>query len=453
MELKDRQVVILGAARSGLAAAELAAKNGATVFVSDIAPQKGKTKIINKLKGLGIPFEFGGHSNRVYSADLVVLSPGIPQTSAIVQSIRQKGIPVFSEIELAYRFCKSPIIAVTGSNGKTTTTTLIGKMLKKQMSRAIMAGNIGYPFSAYVTESDPDQWAAVEVSSFQLETIDQFHPRVVVLLNLSPNHMDWYKTYQDYVEAKLRIIKNLDPTDLIIFDGDDPKLFEYIVKCPARKIKFSSITTRAEACLQNDSIYFYNHETVRVSDITLRGVHNYKNIMAAGLACMQAGIEKKNIVDVAKTFTGVEHRLEHVATIRGIKFINDSKATTLESLAVALQSFKSPVVLIAGGKDKGADYTKIKKLVEQHTRKVILIGSAADKIARAWSDVADIIRAGSMDEAVKLAFQSAGESGNVLLSPACSSFDMFKDYEHRGREFKNIVKRIVQEYESKQTKE
>jgi UDP-N-acetylmuramoylalanine--D-glutamate ligase len=299
-----------------------------------------------------------------------------------------------------------------------------------------------------VLSSDPKHWAVVEVSSFQLETIDQFHPRVVILLNISPNHLDWYETYHDYVQAKLRVLKNLDAMDLVIYDGDDPQLFEYILKCPARKIKFASTTTRAEAFVKDESIYFYNQKILQTSEISLQGMHNYKNIMAAGLACMHAGIEKSHIIDVARTFSGVEHRLEPVATIKGIKFINDSKATTLESLTVALQSFRTPVILIAGGKDKGADYSQIRDLVKTHAQKVILIGTAAEKIAHAWQDITDISRAKSLEQAVRMAFASAPESGNVLLSPACSSFDMFKDYEHRGREFKDIVKKLAREYES-----
>jgi UDP-N-acetylmuramoylalanine--D-glutamate ligase len=440
--IKDKNIVVLGAARSGISAAELAKNLGASIFVSDNAEEKGKRKQINKLKGLGIPFEFGGHSNRVYSADMVVLSPGIPQTTAVVQSIRQKGIPVLSEIEFAYRFCQSPVIAVTGSNGKTTTTTLIGQMLKKQMPNAIIAGNIGSPFSSYVLESEPGSWAAVEVSSFQLETIDEFHPRVALILNLSPNHLDWYETYDDYVNAKLRIIMNLNPDDVIIYDGDDKDIFDLIWQSPARKFKFSIKSERAEAFIKDKRIHFFNHEFMATDEIKLKGLHNYKNAMAAGLACIQAGIDQENMRDILKNFAGVEHRLEHVATIKGVHFINDSKATTLESLSVALTSFESPIILIAGGKDKGADYSTVTSLLPGNVRQVFLIGAAQDKIYQAWEKIVPVRKCDSLEMAVENAFEMAHPNDNILLSPACSSFDMFKDYEDRGKKYKEIVNHL-----------
>jgi UDP-N-acetylmuramoylalanine--D-glutamate ligase len=448
MEISDKNIVILGAARSGLAAAELAVNLGARVFVSDNAVEKNKLKQINKLKGLGIPFEFGGHSNRVYSADFVVLSPGISQNSDVVQSIRQKGIPVFSEIEFAFRFCKSPIIAVTGSNGKTTTTTLIGEMLKKQMSAAIIAGNIGSPFSSYVLKSKSDSWAAVEVSSFQLETIEKFHPRIAIILNLSPNHLDWYETYDEYITAKLRIIMNLDPDDFLIYDGDDPGLADLIRQSPAHKLRFSARTEQAEAFTRDDKILFFNREFIATDEIVLKGQHNYKNIMAAGLACLQAGISDENIKDILRKFAGVEHRLEHVASINGVHFINDSKATTLESLAVALESFNTPILLIAGGKDKGADYSTVNSILKSNVRHVFLIGAAREKIAQAWEKVVPVSRYDSLEAAVKNAFDIAGQDENVLLSPACSSFDMFMDFEDRGKNFKKIVKKLNTIYEN-----
>ena len=442
MEIRDKNIVVLGAARSGLAAAELALNLGARVFVSDNAVEKTMLKQINKLKGLGIPFEFGGHSNRVYSADTVVLSPGIPQTTAVVQSIRQKGIPILSEIEFAYRFCQSPVIAVTGSNGKTTTTTLIGLMLKKQLPNSIVAGNIGSPFSSYVLESDPESWAAVEVSSFQLETIEDFHPRVALILNLSPNHLDWYETYDEYVSAKLRIIMNLNPDDVIIYDGDDKNIIDLIWQSPARKQKFSVKTERAEAFIKDNKIHFFNHEFMATDEILLKGQHNYKNAMAAGLACIQAGIDHENMRSVLKSFAGVEHRLEHVATIKGIHFINDSKATTLESLSVALTSFESPIILIAGGKDKGADYSTVASLLPGNVRQVFLIGAAQDKIYQAWKDVVPVRKCDSLEIAVENAFELGDTNDNILLSPACSSFDMFKDYEDRGKRYKEIVNNL-----------
>jgi UDP-N-acetylmuramoylalanine--D-glutamate ligase len=442
MDISQKNIVILGAARSGLAAAELAQHLGANVFVSDKAPKSEKREEIQILKGLGIPFEFGNHSDRVFTADYVILSPGIPQTTAVVRGMGKKGIPVLSEIEFAYRFCKSPIIAVTGSNGKTTTTTLIGEMLKKQMPNAIVAGNIGSPFSKFVSKSSADSWAVVEVSSFQLETIIDFRPKIAIILNLSPNHLDWYKTYEDYVAAKLRIIKNLGPDDLIIYDGDNPGITDLIWQSPARQFRFSTKSTRSEGCLHDEKLYFYNREFIATDDILLKGAHNYKNIMAACIACMRAGIDHAAIKEVLNSFSGVEHRLEHVSTVKGIHFINDSKATTIESLNVAIQSFNQPVLLIAGGKDKGADFSQVNTNLPKYVRHAFLIGAARERMARTWEKVIPFTLCDSLEDAVTAAYKMAKPKEYVLLSPACSSFDMFTDFEDRGRKFKEIVKTL-----------
>ncbi len=316
------------------------------------------------------------------------------------------------------------------------------------MPEAIMAGNIGSPFSLFVLNSKSDSWAVVEVSSFQLETIEKFHPRIAIILNLSPNHLDRYETYDEYVTAKLRIIMNLDPDDFIIYDGDDPGLADLIRQCPANKLRFSGQTERAEAYIRNDKILFFNREFIATDEIALKGLHNYKNIMAAGLACLQAGISCENINNVLRKFAGVEHRLEPVASINGVHFINDSKATTLESLAVALKSFNTPILLIAGGKDKGVDYSTVNSILEDNVRQVFLIGTARKKIAQAWEKVVPVSKYDSLEAAVKSAFDIADPDENVLLSPACSSFDMFKDFEDRGKKFKEIVKKLNTIYEN-----
>ena len=449
MDVTNKHIVVLGAARSGLAVARLLKHNGARVFVSDLAEAGTKSNEIIFLQKEAIAFEFGVHSDKILEADFIVLSPGIPPTSTVVKRINARGIPIFSELEIAYRFCQSPIIAITGSNGKTTTTTLLGEMLRWEKPQSIVAGNIGEALSDHVAQSQPSDWAAVEVSSFQLETIDQFHPRIVVLLNLAPNHLDWYENYEAYVAAKIKIIDNLDQDDYLIYNGDDDLLVDKIKNSPAHKECFSLKNTSARAYYKGDTLYLDKKPLVAVNEMPLRGKHNYQNAMAAAMAAEQTGIKILTIQSVLKSFHGVEHRLEFVSTINGIHFINDSKATTVESLAVALNSFKTPIILIAGGKDKGGDYSKLNHLIKQNVRKVVLIGAASPKMAQTWQDLVPVHLSSSLQSAIADAFSAAEKGDNVLLSPACSSFDMFKDFEDRGRQFKHFVHELKEKYESK----
>ena len=445
----NKSVVILGAARSGLAAARLLNKKGARVFVSDHAAAEDKQAELNILKNEGIKFEFGTHSEKIFEADFVVLSPGIQKTSAIVKNIMAKRISLYSELEVAYWFCKSPIIAITGSNGKTTTTSLLGEMLKAESPGSIVAGNIGDAFSDHVEESKESDWAVVEVSSFQLETIDTFHPQIVILLNLAPNHLDWYKSYNDYVNAKMLIMKNLNSNDYLIFNKDDSLLSEKVENCPARKLTFSLSDAAAGTFLQDNTLFVNERPLIATEEIKLRGFHNYQNSMAASLAAILAGIKKDTIKKVLREFKGIEHRLEFVTEINGVFFINDSKATTVESLAVALTSFESPIILIAGGKDKGSDYSKLNQLIIENTKHVVLIGAAKSKMAKAWDKIISLHPAETLTEAIEKAFDLASPGDNILLSPACSSFDMFKDFEDRGRSFKEIVRQLKNKYENK----
>jgi UDP-N-acetylmuramoylalanine--D-glutamate ligase len=452
-EVNNKKVAILGAARSGMAAASLLHQLGSHVFVSDIAMAEKKQQEIEILEGLGIPFEFGQHSEKVYDIDFTVLSPGIPLTSTVVQSILKKGIPIYSEVEVASWFCQSPIIAITGSNGKTTTTTLLGEILRTEMPDAIIAGNIGTPFSKQVLDSKTSSWAVVEISSFQLETIKHFHPKVAIILNLAPNHLDWYESFEDYIKAKLRILINLSPDDYLIYNGDDHFLQKRIASCQAKKLYFSLIDEKANAFIKEDTIFLEKKRLIPTSQILLKGDHNYMNAMAACLAVKCANISDNSIVAVLQTFNGVEHRLENVATARDVRFINDSKATTIESLTVALKSFDTPIVLIAGGKDKGSDYSRVNELIRKKVREVFLIGAAQDKIASSWKNITKINLAENLKEAVYNAFSKANKGDVILLSPACSSFDMFHDFEDRGNKFKQIVNQIVTEYENNETKE
>ncbi len=438
--LINKKVTILGAARSGIAAALLLNEQGAVPFVSDSAEAEKRASAQTRLQQAGIAYEFGGHSEKIFDAEFVVLSPGIPVRSQTVQSILKRNIPVYSEIEVASWFYPGKLIAVTGSNGKTTTTTLIGEMLKQSYPKAVAAGNIGSPFAASVGQTDAKTWSVVEVSSFQLETIESFHPQQAVVLNFAPNHLDRYDSYEDYLRAKWRITKNLTDKDICIYNSVDEKLSNWAARLPARKMGFDSKgnTSRA-AWYDGHALFLHGEKLIAVKEMPLRGVHNYMNAMAAALAAQQAEVPLDAIRSVLKTFSGVEHRLEFVAEKNGVRFINDSKATTVESLSYALQSFDTPIYLIAGGKDKGSDFTKLNDLITRHVKKLILIGTAANKMEAAWGNLKPVFRPSTLKEAVEFAAAQAKHGEVVLLSPACASFDMFSDFEDRGRQFKQLV--------------
>jgi UDP-N-acetylmuramoylalanine--D-glutamate ligase len=439
-KLKNKKITVLGAARSGIGVAKLLHRSGADVFVSDLSEAEKKQSEINELKNAGIPFEFGRHSERAKNAEMIVLSPGIPVRSDLVQSFISNGAPVYSEIEVASWFCKSKFIAVTGSNGKTTTTALIGEMLKKKYPDAIVAGNIGTAFSEYVAQSSPQSWAVIEVSSFQLETIDSFHPNQAVVLNFAPNHLNRYDGYEDYLKAKWRITKNLQKNDVLIYNAADEKLSEWANQIQCNKQGFHINGDQIDGAFYSDGSIFINHnQFIESAEISLKGKHNYMNAMAAILAAQNAGVNHAQIKEVLKTFTGVEHRLELVAVKNGIRYVNDSKATTVESLSFALQSFDEPIILIAGGQDKGSDFTKLNDLINKHTKVLVLIGTAADKMEAAWKGLKPIYKEKTLEEAVNCARSIAENNNVVLLSPACASFDMFKDFEDRGRQFKQLV--------------
>ncbi len=443
INVRGKRVTILGAARSGLAAARLLRALGAEVFVSDSGQAAAKPEAVASLQQGRIAFEFGKHSDRVFDADFCVLSPGIPVASPVVQKLLQLGVPVYSEIDIASGFYKGPVIAITGSNGKTTTTTLLGEMLRRTDPHAVVAGNIGQPFSDAVLKSNPGSWAAVEVSSFQLETIDTFHPRQVVLLNFAPNHLDRYPDYDAYKNAKWRVTKNLTPQDIFIYNAADEEILSRLQQLNCRKMGFSITGDRkAEAYYAQNALWIQGQKWLDVSEMKLRGLHNYMNAMAAMLAAQNAGVSEEDILHVLRTFEGVEHRLEFVRRLDGVKFINDSKATTVESLYYALQSFDQPIILIAGGKDKGSDFTKLNDSIKEKVKMLILIGNATEKMAKAWQGLKPVIKAKTLQEAVEQAFKQAEPGDVVLLSPACASFDMFKDFEDRGRQFKQIVNRL-----------
>ncbi len=443
MEVKNKKVTVLGAARSGVSVARLLKMKGANILVSDNAAAEKMHLAARELTELSIEFEVGSHSPRVFNSDLVVLSPGIPVASEIVQKILERKIPVLSEVEVAYWFNKSNIIGITGSNGKTTTTLLAGEMLKTKNPNAVVAGNVGYAFSEQVNRTKKNEWSVIELSSFQLETIDEFKPNIAVVLNFSPNHLDRYDSYEHYLKAKWRITKNLTNEDYCIYNADDSKVSEWAEKLNCNKRSFSTRNVNPNgAGIDDENLYILGNPLISLREIGLRGMHNYQNAMAASLAADIAGIDHSLIASVLKSFKSVEHRLEKVREIDGISFINDSKATTVESLKVALKSFNRPVILIAGGKDKGSDFSELNELVDKHAKHLVLIGTAADKMKKTWENIKPITISKSLKEAVEIAFKTARKNDVVLLSPACASFDMFKDYEDRGRKFKEIVNEL-----------
>lgn len=443
-KIRSARVSVLGAARSGVAAAKLLKSQGAVVFVSDKKPKDQAAQEILALKDLGVSYEFDSHSDRIFDADFIVISPGVPSNTNLVQHALKVGLNVYSEVEVASWFCRAPIVAVTGSNGKTTTTTLTGKILERAGRKTIVAGNIGFPLSDYVLDVDERSVVVVEVSSFQLDHIDTFKPKTAVLLNITPDHLDRYESYQAYVVSKFRIFTNQCSDDFSIYNGDDEAVNEHCRKLCTVHLPFSvKEKTSAGAFVEDGRVYLIGDREpsllIDSKEIKIRGVHNLYNSIASALAARSFGVSTDVIADTLREFPGVEHRLEPVRELNGVRYINDSKATNVDAVWYALGSFESPIVLIAGGKDKGNNYLPLFDLVKDKVRAMILIGQAAPKMQREFAGKTRCIMASSMEDAVGKARREAKSGDVVLLSPACSSFDMFHDYEHRGREFKRLV--------------
>ncbi len=441
---------ILGAARSGLAVARLLCDEGAEVFVSDLRPAESAADAIHLLDELGAHYEFGGHSQRVLEADVLVLSPGVPDTIPIVRQAIERGMTITGEIEVASRRCKGRIVAITGTNGKTTTTELAGHIFRTAGIETFVAGNVGVPFSEIALQAGPQSVVVLEMSSFQLEHIAAMKPQVAVMLNITPDHMDRYAGFDEYRQAKFRITMNQDAGDLLLYNADDEHLAALPERSGAQALGFSIRRELPAGAFVRDGMLILrdggsdatnNDETImRVEEIGIRGPHNLYNSMAAALSARGLGVPVGAIRDGLASFAGVPHRLEAVREFEGVGYINDSKATNVDSLWYALSSFTRPIVLIAGGKSKKNSYDAVLHLVAEHVKAVVLVGDAADEMHAAFGPYTRVYRAGySMENAVATA-RSLAESGDVvLLSPACASFDMFKNYEHRGDVFKQLV--------------
>jgi UDP-N-acetylmuramoylalanine--D-glutamate ligase len=413
---KNKRITIVGLARSGVACANLLYNLGAIVSITDNKDTDVTRRNADNPKSKGIKFELGRHSQEfVRGQDLLVVSPGVTDDSLPIIWAKEFRIPIISEVEVAGSVCPATIIAVTGSNGKTTVTTLIGKIIEAAGKKAFICGNIGNPFSGEVEKMGESDFVALEVSSFQLERIKTFKPKISVILNFSRNHLDRYSNMQEYLEAKKRIFMNQDKSDYLILNYENPVLRELAKEANARVVYFS-----------------------KKPDLN----PNQAAALAVGSVL---GIDGQLIAGVFKEFKGIEHRMEFVAEINNIKFINDSKATTVESAVWALENINSPVILIAGGKDKGADYAGILDLAQNKVRDVILIGEAKKKIESAWQGVLSMEGAATLQEAVNKAYLKARPGDSILLSPMCSSFDMFTDYEERGNVFKSAVHALTRE--------
>ncbi len=444
-----KKLVVLGAGESGVGTAILAKKKGYQVFVSDfrnIADKYKKVLLHNDLQ-----FEEKKHSEAIIlAADVVMKSPGIPETVPLVLKLKEKGIPVISEIEFANQFSKADVVGITGSNGKTTTTLLLSYILNNEQLNVGTAGNIGDSYALQVANKNHDLFV-LELSSFQLDGIVNFAPHIAIITNISPDHLDRYAyKYENYIDSKFRITKNQTAADYLIYDADDKVIQEWLKnnKIKAKKLPFT-LGDRIQsegACVEDQEIKIeinQNIFTMGIQNLALLGKHNVKNAMAASMAATLLKVRKDTIRQSLADFEGVEHRLETVLKINGVQYINDSKATNINATYYALESMSSPTVWIVGGVDKGNDYDELLPYVNEKVKAIICLGKDNEKIKEAFSNVIDlIVETQGAEEAVKVAYKIAEKGDNVLLSPACASFDLFDNYEDRGRQFKAAVRQL-----------
>ena len=477
MQIAGRRVLVVGAALSGVAAARFLRAHGAHVTLSDRRPAEELPEARQLARELGVKLETGGHTKRTFlEQDLVVVSPGVPTELAELAETRAAGIPVIGEMELASRFLRGRIVAITGSNGKTTTTTLLGNILETAGFTVQVGGNIGRPLSSLVETSRPESVHVVEVSSFQLETIDQFRPALSVVLNVTPDHLDRHRSFESYAEAKARIFLNQTEEDFAVLNADDACCRSYAARTRARVGWFSRThTVEAGAFVEEGDVVFSGTSGVSppgrsvhpqsetegkdappappytlfgVDEIPLKGAHNVENVLAAVCAATLLGADPRMIRAGVRAFRAVEHRLEYVATINGVEFYNDSKATNVDATIKALEAFPGRLWVILGGLDKGSDYTLLQPLMAEKAQCALLIGAAADKIALQLGEAVPLVRAGTMEAAVPEAARRARPRDVVLLAPACASFDQFENYEHRGRVFKQLVEKLAEQHAS-----
>jgi UDP-N-acetylmuramoylalanine--D-glutamate ligase len=463
LDLTDKRVLVVGLGRSGVASAVFLRGKGARVTVTDTKPEAELKQYITQLTDPRITVEAGGHGERTFKdQDLIVVSPGVPTDSPPLAQARAAGVPIIGEIELAAQFLPGPIAAITGANGKTTTTTLAGEIIARDGRPTLVGGNIGTAAISFVGKATAQTWIVLEVSSFQLETIKTFRPRVAAILNITPDHLDRHGTFEAYRDAKARVFENQREDDFTVLNADDATCKQLGSRVHSELYWFSrrSRVTRG-AFVQDGQIVWRDHDEQRkimpVAEIPLKGAHNLENVLAAVAIAVLAGagtwklgltpkgapvVMEENIRAAVRDFKAVEHRLEYVATIHGVEYYNDSKATNVDATIKALESFPSGIHIILGGKDKGSDYTVLKPLLKQRARRVYTIGAAAEKIESQIAGAAEITRAGTLDNAIHQASEQAAKGEVVVLAPACASFDQFDNYEHRGRVFKELVHKL-----------
>ncbi|MGC1106344.1 MAG: UDP-N-acetylmuramoyl-L-alanine--D-glutamate ligase [Candidatus Acidiferrales bacterium] len=450
VELEGKRVLVVGLARTGIVVSLFCAAYGARVTGIDEKPETALASTAEKLQAAGVALEFAASRPDVFvNQDLIIVSPGVPAKLPGLELARNRGIPVWSEIELAWRLLRGKLVAITGSNGKTTTTALAGHILQSAKIPVLVGGNIGTPLLARVEASSDSTVTVAEVSSFQLETIDAFRPDVGVLLNLTPDHIDRHGSFDEYARAKQKLFQNMLDRDAAVLNADDPQVAQ---RGLARGQTFWFSRQKrlvAGAFLRGEQILFRREGSesvlMRRSDIPLRGEHNLENVLAASTAAILAGAPTDAIEAAVRTFPGVEHRLEFVTDIGGVSFYNDSKATNVDATLKAVDAFPGSLFVILGGKDKGSPYAPLREPLRQKAKLVLLIGAAAEKIAAELDGAAQMQRAGTLERAVTAALEHAIPGDTVLLAPACASFDQYENFEQRGREFKEIVARLAAE--------
>ncbi len=449
LELKNKRVLVVGLGKSGLAAARFLKALGARVTVSDARPATLIAEL-SELLDQGFMVEAGSHGLLTFRRqDLIVVSPGVPMSTPELKQVRAMGAHIIGELELGFEYLKGEVVAVTGSNGKTTTTSLIGEVLKAAGRPTLVGGNIGRPVTAMADESTDESWSVLEVSSFQLETVETFKPRIALVLNITPDHLDRHGTFEVYAGLKARVTEFQTAEDFLVLNGEDKETQLIAAKTKAQVYWFSGRRPMKQgAFVHGESILFVAREGAKaepvmpVAEISLAGAHNVENVLAAVCAARLAGVESETIRAAVRGFKAVEHRLEFVREVGGVRYYNDSKATNVDATMKAVEAFAGGIHLILGGKDKGSDYRVLEPLLRARVKTVITIGSAAEKIEHQLDGVVKIERAETLERAVAYAHEVAAAGDTVLLAPACASFDQFESYEQRGRVFKELVASI-----------
>ncbi len=456
MRLKNKKIVVVGLGRTGFAAARFLHQKGARVLVADTAGEAQLGDAVRTLREMGVALELGPHRIASFqNADLMVVSPGVSHTIEPIAQARARGVPLISEVELASRFIKEPIVAVTGTNGKTTTTELLGQMLKNSGISVFVGGNIGNPLIEYAGSAQKMQVVVAEISSFQLDTIERFRPKVSVLLNISADHLDRYPDFEAYADSKIRVFSNQQADDVAVLNGSDPLIRAKTKEIKSQRLFFPALEADEQGADLNGKRIILNLNKLNriqseiqnqvyldIAKIRLRGRHNFENACAASLAALASGATLEGIQKTLDHFKGLAHRLEPVATVNGVHYYNDSKATNVDGVLRALDSFSKPVLLLMGGRDKGGNFSKLQDPIQAHAKELIVMGEAAEAIRAALGQLLPTKVAASMQDAVITAFQDAEPEDVVLFSPGCASFDWYKNYAERGDDFRRAVEEV-----------